>query len=76
MFSFSSTCEGVPAGATFDELRVHPVSAWAELNLGLDREEGKWVRTRAPKNLDQAAQKLADDSGATVDECRDFLRDG
>lgn len=69
-----SICGGVPAGASFAELQRHPVSAWIELNLGLERKDDKWVRTRTPMNLAQAARKLAVDSGAKEADCASFLR--
>ena len=69
-----SICGGVPAGASFAELQRHPVSAWIELNLGLEREDDKWVRTRTPMNLAQAARKLSVDSGAKEADCASFLR--
>jgi len=64
---------GVPTVTNFDDLRVHPVSTWVELNLGLESEDGKWVRIRRPNTLAQAAEKLAAETGASPEVCADYL---
>jgi ATP-dependent helicase YprA (DUF1998 family)/very-short-patch-repair endonuclease len=69
---------GVPEEADYATLRRHPVAVWAEATLGLEREdnrpEGRWVRTRNPKTLREAATLLADASGQGDAECLDFVR--
>jgi DEAD/DEAH box helicase len=65
---------GLPAGLSFESLRNHPVAAWIEMRLGLDREDGRWVRTRRPKSLRQAAELLAQDSGRDGRRCESYLK--
>ena len=69
---------GVPDEADHGVLRVHPVAAWAETTLELQRQDdkpdGKWVRTSRPKTLAEAADLLAEASGRPVGECLDHLR--
>ncbi len=65
---------GIPANPTFEQLKAHPVSAWIELELGLQMEEGKWVR-RAPCTIEGAASQLAGITGQPLDVCRKFLVD-
>lgn len=62
-----------PHDANFKALREHPVSGWVELTLGLNREEGKWVRAQ-PQNLHWAATQLSKETGLTLDVCGDYLR--
>ncbi|MEZ5492866.1 MAG: DEAD/DEAH box helicase [Gammaproteobacteria bacterium] len=64
----------LPPGSAFKELREHPISAWIELELGLMREEDLWVRAK-PKNLKQAANQLAIESGADEEKCEGFLKE-
>lgn len=63
---------GVPDTAAFSDLQRHPVSVWIEINLGLDREQSKWIR-KTPSTILVAAQWLADDSGQDVDVCQKYL---
>jgi superfamily II DNA/RNA helicase/very-short-patch-repair endonuclease len=69
---------GVPDGAEFATLRRHPVAAWAETTLGLQRQDdlpdGRWVRTTRPKTVADAAGLLASASGCPASECIDYLR--
>lgn len=64
----------LPSTITHDILRRNPLTAWIELNLGLDREDGKWVRIRAPKTFEAAAGQLAEDSGCDLTEASVRLR--
>lgn len=66
---------GVPGTAGFEELRTHPVAAWIELNLGLEDENGRWVRVRRPKTVAEAAQQLRDDCGLDAAKCRQYLEE-
>lgn len=66
---------GVPQNPTHEELSVHPVAAWVERNLGLDREDGKLVRIARPLSVKEAAARLADDSGIDAEECGGYLAD-
>ena len=63
----------VPATPTFKEMREHPLSSWIELSLGLEKEEGRWVRSK-PQNIDWAAAKLAQDSGVAVEKCKEYIQ--
>jgi len=69
---------GGPDAADFAALRRHPVAAWAETTLGLqrqdDRPDGRWVRTSRPKTVAQAAELLAIASGRATTECLDYFR--
>ena len=69
---------GVPDMIDHEALRRHPIAAWVETTLGLqrqdDRPDGRWVRTSRPKTLDDASDLLHAVSGRPVDECRDYLR--
>lgn len=58
---------------TFKEMREHPLSSWIELSLGLEEEEGRWVRSK-PQNIEWAAEKLALDSGVEVETCKDYIQ--
>ncbi|MCB1616205.1 MAG: DEAD/DEAH box helicase, partial [Pseudomonadales bacterium] len=63
----------IPDGNSFKAVREHPVSCWIELTLGLNKEEGRWVRAR-PQNLKWAAAKLSDDSGIDQETCEECLK--
>ena len=68
----------MPDTADHAVLCTHPVAAWAETTLGLQRQDdspdGKWVRTSRPKTLAEAADLLARASGRPATECLDYLR--
>jgi superfamily II DNA/RNA helicase/very-short-patch-repair endonuclease len=63
----------IPAAEDFDAIREHPLSAWIELSLGINKEENRWVRAK-PQNLQWAAEQLAKDSGLEPKECDQYLR--
>lgn len=65
---------GVPSAPSHEELRKHPISAWVEWNLGLDVLDGKLVRIQQPKNVEQAAEELAEASGCEESRCENYLR--
>lgn len=69
---------GVPDYADHAALRRHPVAAWAETTLGLQRQDdhpdGRWVRTSHPKTVAEAADRLAGVSGHPTVACLDYLR--
>ena len=58
----------IPAEASYEALRTHPLAIWVELNLGLNQEAGKWVRAR-PKILHNAAAELSEATGLERDRC-------
>lgn len=59
--------------ASFEDLRISPLAAWIELNLGLEVDDGKWVRTRSPEAVEDAARKLAADAGCEPAEAMKAL---
>jgi superfamily II DNA/RNA helicase len=69
---------GLPDQANGSTILRHPIAAWMETTLGLQREDndptGKWVRTRRPRTLADAADLLASASGRPVAQCEEFLR--
>lgn len=64
----------LPALKDFKAFREHPASAWIELTLGITKEENRWVRAR-PQTIQNAAGKLAGDSGLSIETCETYLRD-
>lgn len=74
----ASIAAGVPDGVDYAALRLHPVAAWAETTLGLQRQDdkpdGRWVRTNRPKTVAEAADLLAAASERPAPECLDYLR--
>ena len=64
---------GVPSRPSHDELSSHPIAAWVERNLGLEDQDGKLARISRPLTVSEASSKLADASGLSIDECRDYL---
>ena len=65
---------GVPSDPSHDELSRHPISAWIEGNLGLEDLDGKLVRIQQPKNIEEAAKQLAEQSGSDLAQCQEYLR--
>ncbi|MBF0140164.1 MAG: DEAD/DEAH box helicase [Magnetococcales bacterium] len=69
--------DGVPAIASYEDLRSHPIAIWVEHNLGLEKEDGqpdgKLVRCSRPRTLLQAAGSLADETGLSADQCESYL---
>ena len=65
---------GVPSDPSHEELSRHPISAWIEGNLGLEELDGKLVRIQRPKNIEEAAQQLAEESGCDLELCQEYLR--
>lgn len=59
---------GIAPSITDSELVAHPLAIWVETRLGLEREGGKWVRAK-PRKLSEGAALLAEDSGASPDQC-------
>ncbi|MCL4761658.1 MAG: DUF1998 domain-containing protein [Burkholderiales bacterium] len=65
--------EGLSATIKDRELASHPLAIWVETRLGLDRENGKWVRAK-PRKFSEGVKLLAEDSGAAVDKCASVLK--
>lgn len=55
-----------------NELRVHPLAVWTELEIGL--LDGQRLSRRAPITLADAAKRLADLTGCEIDRCRNQLQ--
>jgi superfamily II DNA/RNA helicase/very-short-patch-repair endonuclease len=64
---------GLKDSFSFEELSIHPVAAWIERKLGLEERDGKLVRISRPKNVVEAGDLLAADSGLSSEECRRYL---
>jgi ATP-dependent helicase YprA (DUF1998 family) len=61
--------------ASIEDFRQHPLARWAESEFGIEQEESGRVRRRIPRTLPDAVTSLATETGATIDECRDRLRE-
>ena len=66
---------GVPAEPTHAELTRHPIAAWVEWNLGLEERDGKLARISRPRTVEDAAARLAEESGLQSEDCRRYLAD-
>jgi superfamily II DNA/RNA helicase len=68
---------GIPDSATYEDLKRHPLAAWIETRLGLEREggqpDGKWVRLTRPLTIQQAAARLAEESGVALNVGEKYL---
>lgn len=71
----SVVAKGVPANPTHDDLSSHPIAAWVEHNLGLEKKDGKYVRISQPLTVLKAAERLAEDSNLKAGDCRKYLAD-
>ncbi len=60
---------------TVPEFRRHPLSRWAEGEFGVEPEHGGRLRRRLPRTLTDAVTTLANDTGATPEDCRERLRE-
>lgn len=67
--------EGLPAAPTHGQLTRHPLAAWVEHTLGLERQDGKLVRTSEPLTILEASNRLATESGLDPETCRGHLTD-
>ena len=65
--------KGVPEYPTHDELSRHPVAAWVEWKLGLEKQNGKLVRTSRPQTVLKASKMLAVESGLNRENCLKYL---
>jgi len=71
--SLDAVVDGViPASLTDAELRQHPLAIWIELEIGL--HDGQRFTRRLPATLDDAAERLASQTGRDLDRCRSQLR--
>lgn len=65
--------EGVPRNPTHGDLARHPVGAWVERNVGLEKRDGKQMRIAQPLSVQEAAQRLAEASNLSLSCCQDYL---
>ncbi len=61
-----------PAALTDEELKLHPLAIWTELEIGLDDQ--KELKRHKPITLGEAAERLAEHSASDPDRCRQQLR--
>jgi hypothetical protein len=64
-----------PLPTSILDFRRHPLARWGEAEFGVEPEEGGRLRRRVPRTLSDAAQGLAEFTGATLDNCRERLRE-
>jgi ATP-dependent helicase YprA (DUF1998 family) len=67
---------GLPAerDRTLDEFQAYPLSAWIEMNFGLEEEASGLVR-RKPITLKDGAQQLAEITELAIDKCEQVLQE-
>ena len=66
---------GVPTNPTHDDLSSHPIAAWVEHNLGLEKKDGQYIRISQPLTVLEAAERLAENSNLKAEDCRQYLAD-
>jgi hypothetical protein len=68
---------GIPESPSYEDLRQHPIAAWIEMRLGLEREDdtphGRLIRISKPRTIRQAAEMLGGDTGLEASVCEEFL---
>ncbi len=64
--------DDVPESLDDGALRVHPLSVWIELEIGL--EDGQRLSRRAPTTIKEAAERLAKQTGREEARCRSQLQ--
>jgi Lhr-like helicase len=62
----------IPPMLTDEELRIHPLAVWVEMEIGL--EDGQTMSRRRPITLESAARKLADFTGCDSRLCKEQLQ--
>lgn len=66
--------DGVPTSPSYHDLTKHPVAAWIEQRLGLQKQGGKLVRISRPRTVAEASVMLSAESGVPEAECRAYLK--
>ncbi|HET8554708.1 MAG TPA: DEAD/DEAH box helicase [Rhodanobacteraceae bacterium] len=65
---------GIPENISDEQLSTHPLAIWVETRLGITRVQGgKWVRAK-PLTVATASQKLSEESGCDLNDCRKALQ--
>jgi hypothetical protein len=66
---------GAPVPATLENFRRNAIARWAELEFGIEPEEGGRLKRRVPRTLAAAAGRLAEASGSETAICESCLRE-
>jgi hypothetical protein len=61
--------------ANVAEFRRHALARWAENEFGVEAEPGGRLRRRVPRTLEDAATRLAEESGVAAEACEQPLRE-
>ncbi len=64
-----------PVPTALEDFRQNALARWAEVEFGVEPEEGGRWKRRVPQTLAAAAARLAEDSGLEAGRCADRLRD-
>lgn len=64
----------LPVDRNLDNFRRHPLSAWVEMNFGLQDEDGHLIR-RTPISLQAGALQLAELTGESIEHCTETLQE-
>ena len=70
----AAVANGIDLQAGEAELRRHPLAVWLEASVAIEERDGKLCR-RDPMPMEAVIQKLAAESGAAEDQCRQALED-
>ena len=70
-----ATALGTPVPATLENFRRNAIARWAELEFGIEPEEGGRLKRRVPRTLVAAAGRLSEASGSETAVCESRLRD-
>lgn len=68
----TAIAEPIPAMLTDEQLSVHPLAVWIEMEVGL--QDGQSLTRRAPITLDAASSRLAAQTGDEPTRCRHQLQ--
>lgn len=63
----------LPSELTLEAFLAHPLSAWIEMNFGLEATE-TGLQRRKPITLEEGAQKLAQETQSTPEQCLEMLK--
>jgi ATP-dependent helicase YprA (DUF1998 family) len=61
--------------SSIEQFRLHPLARWTEREFGIEQEESGRLRRRIPRTLPDAVRNLAEQTGATEEDCRERLRE-
>jgi len=66
---------GVPDNPTYEQLSNHPVAAWVEHNMGLEKLADKFVRISRPLSIHEASERLGNYAQLNASDCEKYLSD-